>query len=242
MSVTAHTHACLEFISDANQNIYENELIELYVKLLSGFGFHSYLMTELPLVPSMGPADLFIRNNWSKVWWDRYISRRYYLVDPISMASFTESKPFYWSDAAAKYAKTEESFSFLEEAEKAGLKEGLTFTFSDGLSWKSVVSIGKDHPGRLENQDVGLLYLAAIQFGLALSSHKVGVARNCLSLREREILLWIACGKTAWEVGQILQIKKTTVDKHLQSTRLKLGATTNAHAVSLAITRGELRP
>jgi LuxR family transcriptional regulator, quorum-sensing system regulator BjaR1 len=242
MSGSAHTQKCLNFISDANEKLSEAELVNLYEQLLQNFGFHSYLMTELPLVPSMGPTDLFIRNNWSKQWWDRYINRRYYLVDPISIASFTESKPFYWSEAAEKYAKTKDAFLFMEEAAKEGLKEGLTFSFSDGLRWRSVVSIGKDHEGRLDSQDVGLLYLTSIQFGLALSTHKTEIVNESLSVREREILLWIACGKTAWEIGQILQIKKTTVDKHLQSTRTKLGAATNAHAVSLAITRGQLRP
>lgn len=242
MAVSTNTQECLNFIANANHNITEAELVHLYEKLLNSFGFHSYLMTELPLVASMGPTDLFIRNNWSKKWWDRYISRRYYLVDPISIASFTESKPFYWSDAAAKYAKSQDALLFLEEAAREGLREGITFSFSDGLRWKSVVSIGKDHTGRLEPQEVGLLYLTSIQFGLALSTHKMKNIRLSLSSRESEILLWVACGKTAWEIGQILQIKKTTVDKHLQSTRIKLGAMTNAHAVSLAITQGQLRP
>lgn len=242
MADSENTQACLNFISDANENVNEAELVSLYEKLLDSFGFHSYLMTELPLVPSMGPRDLFIRNNWSKQWWDRYINKRYYLVDPISIASFTESKPFYWSDAAEKYAKSPDAMLFMEEAAKEGLREGLTFSFSDGLRWKSVVSIGKDRVGRLDAQDVGLLFLASIQFGLTLSAHKLKSASDRLSLREREILLWVASGKTAWEIGQILQIKKSTVDKHMQSTRTKLGAVTNAHAVSLAITRGQLRP
>jgi LuxR family transcriptional regulator, quorum-sensing system regulator BjaR1 len=242
MVASAYTQQCLNFIAEANKTPAEAELVRLYEELLYTFGFHSYLMTELPLVPSMGPTDLFIRNNWSKQWWDRYISQRYYLVDPISIASFTESKPFYWSDAAAKYAKTKDALLFMEEAAKEGLREGLTFSFSDGLRWKSVISIGKTQTGRLENEDVGLLYLTSIQFGLALTTYKVIPVGDGLSSREREILLWVACGKTAWEIGKILEIQKSTVDKHLQSARTKLGAATNAHAVSLAITRGQLRP
>jgi LuxR family transcriptional regulator, quorum-sensing system regulator BjaR1 len=233
---------CLSFLTDVSTIWDERELIVRFESLIGRFGFHSFLMTELPLVPAMGPDDLFIRNNWPPNWWERYIGRRYYLVDPISMASFNETRPFYWSDAARKYATTPAALAVMAEAAEHGMREGLTFAFSDGLRWKSVVSIGKADEGRLSADDVGLLYLASIHFGLALSAYKARNAGDHLSLREREVLLWVACGKTAWEVGQILGVSKNTVDRHLSQIRRKLKAATNAHAVSLAITSGQLRP
>jgi LuxR family transcriptional regulator, quorum-sensing system regulator BjaR1 len=242
MAVAKAVDECLAFIAETNETPDEQALVGRYENLLHLFGFKTFLMTELPLIPSMGPQNLFIRNNWSKKWWDRYISRRYYLVDPVSIASFNETKPFYWSDAAARYATTPEAVEVMREASAEGMQEGVTFSFSDGLSWKSVVSIGREDQQRLAAQDLGVLYLSSIHFGLALSSHK-GVNRgHQLSTREKEVLLWIACGKTAWEIAQIIGIAKTTVDRHLLNIRRSLGAATNAHAVSIAITQGQLRP
>lgn len=233
---------CMAFLTEANEEWPESELISRYEDLIGAYGFQTFLMTELPLVPAMGPDDLFIRNNWSRDWWDRYIQNRYYLVDPISAASFVETRPFYWSDAAQKYATTPAAIAVMQEAAAAGMREGLTFSFSDGLRWKSVVSIGRSDTERLPHDNVGLLYLASIHFGLTLSSHKSKQALEPLSQREREVLLWVACGKTAWEIGQILSISKNTVDRHMFHVRRKLKAATNAHAVSLAITSGQLRP
>jgi len=59
-----------------------------------------------------------------------------------------------------------------------------------------------------------------------------------LSAREREVLLWAARGKTAWETAQILGLSVKTVDFHLGSCRRKLGVASKAQLVALAVARG----
>jgi len=56
-----------------------------------------------------------------------------------------------------------------------------------------------------------------------------------LTLREIEVLTWVARGKSAWEIGEILDIAKRTVDEHAQSAVRKVGAVNRAHAVALAV-------
>jgi len=58
---------------------------------------------------------------------------------------------------------------------------------------------------------------------------------SSLTPREREILTWIAAGKTAWEVGKILKIAKRTVEEHCQAAMQKLGAMNRTQAVALAV-------
>jgi len=62
-----------------------------------------------------------------------------------------------------------------------------------------------------------------------------------LSPREIEVLRWIANGKSAWEIGEILHIAKRTVAAHTQSAVRKLGATNRAHAVALALRDGIIK-
>lgn len=56
-----------------------------------------------------------------------------------------------------------------------------------------------------------------------------------LTRREREVLTWIARGKTAVQIGGILQIAKRTVDEHTHSTMRKLGAANRTQAVAIAL-------
>jgi DNA-binding CsgD family transcriptional regulator len=61
-----------------------------------------------------------------------------------------------------------------------------------------------------------------------------------LTKRERECLIWVASGRTDWEISEILRISHQTVHKHINSSLRKLNATTRAHAVALAILSQEI--
>jgi DNA-binding CsgD family transcriptional regulator len=59
--------------------------------------------------------------------------------------------------------------------------------------------------------------------------------KRILTPREREVLGWVARGKSAAGVAEILNIAKRTVDEHVQTAIHKLGAANRTHAVALAI-------
>lgn len=62
-----------------------------------------------------------------------------------------------------------------------------------------------------------------------------------LTVRENEVLRWVARGKSAWEIGEILGITKRTVDLHVQTAVRKLGAFNRTHAVALALRDGLIK-
>ena len=62
-----------------------------------------------------------------------------------------------------------------------------------------------------------------------------------LSSREREVLGLIADGLSGDAVAHSLCIAPETVRRHIANARRKLGATTRAHAVAVAMMRGLIR-
>jgi DNA-binding CsgD family transcriptional regulator len=56
-----------------------------------------------------------------------------------------------------------------------------------------------------------------------------------LTAREREVLQWLAAGKTDRDIGDILGISPRTVHKHLQRIYEKLGVETRTAAVVRAL-------
>ncbi|MCK9919477.1 helix-turn-helix transcriptional regulator [Microbacteriaceae bacterium K1510] len=69
----------------------------------------------------------------------------------------------------------------------------------------------------------------------ANSRRALGAKLYSLTAREVEVLTWVARGKSAWEIGEILNIAKRTVDEHVQTAVRKMGAVNRTHAVALAI-------
>jgi DNA-binding CsgD family transcriptional regulator len=85
----------------------------------------------------------------------------------------------------------------------------------------------------------GLLGLAAAQCNheWKLIEASGATELHSLTLREVEVLTWVARGKSAWEIGRILGITKRTVDEHARSAARKLGATNRTQASVQALLR-----
>ena len=56
-----------------------------------------------------------------------------------------------------------------------------------------------------------------------------------LTVREIQVLEWVARGKSARDIGEILHIAKRTVDAHVHSAIRKIGAANRTNAVAIAI-------
>lgn len=56
-----------------------------------------------------------------------------------------------------------------------------------------------------------------------------------LTLREGEVMHWLACGKTDTEIAALLSISPRTVQKHLEHVYVKLGVETRTAAVMRAL-------
>ena len=65
-----------------------------------------------------------------------------------------------------------------------------------------------------------------------LDAARLALRQDALTDREREIMVWVAMGKTNPEIGCILHISEFTVKNHMKSIFSKLDVTNRAQAVS----------
>jgi DNA-binding NarL/FixJ family response regulator len=63
-----------------------------------------------------------------------------------------------------------------------------------------------------------------------------------LSERERQVLQYMANGRSNKEIGQILYISENTVKAHVKSILTKLDAMGRTEAIAIAINRGIIKP
>jgi DNA-binding CsgD family transcriptional regulator len=61
------------------------------------------------------------------------------------------------------------------------------------------------------------------------------IGSHSLTPREREVLGWVAQGKSTRDISEILSIAGRTVDEHVKSAGRKLGAANRTHAVAIAL-------
>jgi PAS domain S-box-containing protein len=85
--------------------------------------------------------------------------------------------------------------------------------------------------------------IARVLPGLHLSCLLTGrpaAATGGLSPRERDVVSLAAQGLTSIEVAATLSLSRATVETHFRSAVRRLGARNRAHAIALALTRGEI--
>src|ERR1700704_1506786 len=68
-----------------------------------------------------------------------------------------------------------------------------------------------------------------------IEAFAMAAERNALTSRELEVLTWVARGKSAWEIGKILQITKRTAAEHVKNIVRKLGAANRTQAAAMAV-------
>ena len=199
------------------------------------------------VVPSLKAPAQEIRNRtlfqrFPDGWAERYNRCRYIYRDPIVERLQVDRAPFTWKDAYSSSAHADNVTLIEGEAKEFGLRGGFVVPIAllDG-ALAAISFGGADKEFSPDDRSV-LGFVANYAIGAVLqrrcSSRR---ARNLLSPREHDCLLWAAEGKTDWEIATILGISKPTVTKHILSAREKLGAVTKTHAIVRALRQGIIR-
>lgn len=211
-------------------------LLDSFAETVGRFGFTHFIMTGLP---SYGEdvEDLIVADRWPAGWRDHYRENHYFVADPVSLMSFTRSKPFTWREARASVPETSLTLAIEAEACSFGLVDGVGFPLFDPQNWQAVVSLGSDKDLDLPQREISLVYLASVYCQMRAVELAPRIKRPVekLSRREREVLTWLAAGKTYWETAHILSISESTVHVHLRNARAKLRASNTTQAVARAM-------
>jgi DNA-binding CsgD family transcriptional regulator len=216
-----------------------NELRTEMEKFTHQMGFEHFAYLLMVRAPSLKPQQ-FIINGFPPKWFARYIEREYFKVDPLVGHAEKTNLPAIWSDEIFHDGKSE---AFWEEARGFGLGAGVSFSVREQPGLTGIFSLARDKPLDLQGLDLAALIGRAQLFAsllhqavLRVDMPKLLPQENVfLTARERECLKWAADGKTAWEIGQILNITERTAVFHLNNVIRKLGAANKTQAIVRAV-------
>ncbi|WP_306030714.1 LuxR family transcriptional regulator [Stappia sp. MMSF_3263] len=226
---------------DQAENI--SKILDILSVHLTRCGWDACLITHLPTGNLAHWQEHILANGWPEDWYQHYLARGHYRFDPCVARCRRASDPFLWSDIPRRDLDNR-ARTVMDEAIEFGLRQGVCVPVHAPFSPPLVVSAsGKTRdlePGAADV--IGLLARHALQSVGRLRSEMRCFKKPVLSQREQEILCWVACGKTAWEISRILNLSEHTVLSHLRNAKHKLNAANNVHAVVQALLRQEIQP
>tara|TARA_R110000787_G_scaffold25249_4_gene71037 strand:- start:3770 stop:4453 length:684 start_codon:yes stop_codon:yes gene_type:complete len=221
----------------------------LFTKALKALGFRewAYQVIRADALPEEKPVIL---TTYPDEWYNHYVENAYHLVDPVIQKGPAQLTPFTWSSMAFGIKPSSEQQRLFAEAADYRLGEGLGIpVHGAGGSLSMVSMVSEEGTERLNRllQDAGndVHLISLIFHNMArelLAMGRSGRSRVSLTPRERECLLWIAKGKTSWEIAVILGVSERTVNFHVDNARAKFGVASRFEAVIKAVMKGIIAP
>lgn len=160
-----------------------------------------------------------------KEWVERYTNEQYYKVDPIPKKALNSAHPFWWSECIADCDVGPEGRAYLDELSRAKLGDGLAVPVFGPNMRNGYVGLGCGTPDCCLNETQVLELQCACQMGHLRYCELLAADMPepaALSDREREILGWMAKGKSNSVIADILQLSPNTVDTYSRRIFKKL--------------------
>ncbi len=173
-------------------------------------------------------------------WVDRYIAEDLVKIDPIPELASRLAEPFFWHDIRTLSARTESTERYLTAMAKAKMGDGLAFcVFGPGLQNAYVgLGFGKARINLDADEIFELQCIAQAAHLRFCVLERQAHPPLSLSDREKEVLNWVARGKSNSIIAQILGISGHTVDAHIRKIYSKLNVSDRTSAALRGIGSG----
>lgn len=158
-------------------------------------------------------------------WITLYVGERLYRVDPNAVFSMQSAQPFFWSDIANLKRITPGEQRYLDMVADADLGDGLGVQAFGPAARNGYCAFGLDPDtsrprGFAVRELQWVCQLAHLKYCTILT--ETLTKPIALTPRERDVLEWIARGKSNTVIGDVLGLSANTVDTHVRRIFLKL--------------------
>lgn len=217
-------------------------LRERLTGVIATFGFAHFCYAAPPSGNRPKFADNVLLNGWPTGWFDQYRDGNLQRHDPIVRFTRRQARAFLWSEAPVTEDDIAARAVMAIAANDYRLRAGLCVPIHGLSGYQASISFaGAEIDDRFEAR--AAMEMIAVYAVNRCNQLKSDVApRRVLTAREREVMAWVAAGKTAWDIGCILVISEDTVNKLVASAMRRLNACNRPQAVAEAIRHGEIAP
>jgi len=233
----------LDFVQRLQKLTDYDEICRLVASELNWFGFTHVSCISMP-GPGQEQSECLLMNTRPQEYVDRYIEKNYVTRDPVIKELRRTLNPYSWNDIRERRELSRSERAIMDEAQDFEARDGLTIpimTLSGSMTL--FCPCGREpnvtERARAAVEIIGIYSNHALKRAI-LQRQRNEVAHTPLTPREREIMQWVACGKTDDEIADILSIGATTVTTHVEHAKQKLDAFRRTYAVVQAIRYGEI--
>ncbi|MDB5602747.1 MAG: transcriptional regulatory protein [Xanthobacteraceae bacterium] len=233
----------LDFVERLQQLTEYDEICQHIMKEMEWFGFSCVSSFSIPGPGENLKASIQL-NNRPQEYTERYVEKNYVVHDPAVTELRKTIHPYSWSDIRKRRVLKKSEKLIMDEATEFGARDGfiipiVTISGSAALFCPCGLEPDLSPRARAAVEIIGIYSHHALQRAL-VHKQREEAAHTPLTPREREIMQWVASGKTDDEIADILSVGTSTVTSHVENAKKKLDAFRRTYAVVQAIRSGEI--
>lgn len=237
----------VKFVTEMNRAENAEDAFNYLEQTLANLGFDRVVYSLITDHPSMQlKRGHGILRNYPDDWMKYYFDKNYFEVDPVIKVIKQTSGPFLWDKLPElKNGLKKDETLLMDEAKEAKLLDGIGISLHGACG--EIVGMGvASSSGRTDifNPDmISIVYALCSQFHIIYRKMKEkSLPIIQLSQREKEVLTWIAAGKSKSVVADILNISDDSVKTYVNRIFSKLEVNSVQLAVVKAIAMGLITP
>lgn len=173
-------------------------------------------------------------------WRETYLKEQLHLCDPLARRAVNFTRPYFWSEASQLPNLTPEESDYLQRVAAQNLGEGIGIPLFGPAGRNGYAALGFGRR-KIPSADEVLELQAASQMGhlvyCRLLLRELPDGTN-LSAREREILRWVARGRTNSQIAEVLHLSRNTVETYIRRCFEKLDVNDRVSAALRGIALG----
>lgn len=234
MITNGHCEAAIDFI-ERIKGIDSLERLALEAQReVRMLGFKNFILAKLQLGLGETFKDAVLASTLPSRFVEEYSNRNLVTADPMAARLVQGNFPVIWHNETLK-ASSELELDLIILRRLQSIEYVCAIPIhGPGNYHGCFAATGLDR--EVTAEELNFLHLIG-QYTYAIADNLKPVHKKKsreLTLREREVLHWISHGKSAWEIGRILEISRRTVNEHTQSIFTKLNAVKREQAVAIA--------
>ncbi|HEX6218068.1 MAG TPA: LuxR family transcriptional regulator [Sphingomicrobium sp.] len=213
------------FVRDVAGAASAEELSGLLDEISRDLGFGFFALTQ-HADPGAAPQPIIRLANYPAEWVDYFDAESLGLSDPVHRASGLTSVGFAWTELSRLIELTKRDRQILDMAAERGVGNGFTVPAHVPGEINGSCSFATCRGASFPGESLAAAQLVgAFAFEAARTIWKVRLAGRPARLtdRQRDCLLWVARGKSDWEISRILGVSHETVIQHLKQARERYG-------------------
>ncbi len=226
---------------------------DIHTKQMAGYGFDRllYAYTRYGTGTSLGDLqDALILTNHDPAYVDVFIGEGMYSKGPMVAWATANTGACSWNMIHKQIATgnvTPEMMEAMALNQRLDVVAGYTISFHE-VSLRAKGAIGLTAKRGMTQDDVDQLWAESgsdielankiLHLKVVQLPHTTGQRRK-LTARQREVLEWVADGKTIQDTATIMGLNPATIEKHLRLARESLDVDTTAQAILKASSQNQ---